>query len=152
MIQLPHINKTINTNYIHTKHTTDLTFRAAVSAGTYIRALARDLGNRLGVGAHLTSLRREAIGSLRVEDAVLPDRVTPSAVLPARRVLHDMPGVDLDDAGRNDVIHGRAVVDGREAGKRGSGEVVALLGNGEVVAVATAEDGWLRPTVVLEAP
>lgn len=130
----------------------ELTFRAAVSAGTYIRAIARDLGERLGVGAHLTSLRREAVGSLRVEDAVPLEQVTLSVVLPARRVLRDMPGVDLDDAGRRDVIHGRAVVDGREAGQRGRGEVVALLGDGEVVAVARAEDGWLRPTVVLEAP
>jgi tRNA pseudouridine55 synthase len=135
----------------------DLTFRAAVSAGTYIRALARDLGDRLGVGGHLTSLRREAIGSLRVEDAVLLDQVNPSAVVPVRRVLHDMPGVDLDAAGRHDVIHGRAVMDGREAGQRGGcpmggWEAVALLGDGEVVAVARAEEGWLRPTVVLGTP
>ena len=134
----------------------ELTFRATVSAGTYIRAIARDLGDRLGIGAHLTSLRREAIGSLLVDDAVPLDQVNASVVLPARSVLRDMPGVDLDDVGRREVIHGRAVVDGREAGKRGGcpmggWEAVALLGDGEVVAVARAEDGWLRPTVVLEA-
>jgi tRNA pseudouridine55 synthase len=135
----------------------ELTFRATVSAGTYIRAIGRDLGDRLGVGAHLTSLRREAIGSLLVDDAVPLERVTPSVVLPARRVLQDLPEVDLDDAGRRDVIHGRAVVDGREAGKRGGRpmggwEAVALLGDGEVVAVARVEEGWLRPTVVLGTP
>ena len=128
----------------------ELTFRAAVSAGTYIRAIARDLGDRLGVGAHLSGLRREAVGSLRVEDAVPLEQVSPAVVLPARRVLGDLPGFDLDDAARNDVIHGRAVVDCRESGKRESGEVVALLGDGQLVAVARAEDGWLRPTVVLE--
>jgi tRNA pseudouridine55 synthase len=128
----------------------ELTFRAAVSAGTYIRAIARDLGERLGVGAHLTSLRREAIGSLRVEDAVPLEQVAPSLVLPARRVLRDMPGVDLDDAGRNDVIHGRAVVDARAAGQRGSGSEVALLAAGHLIGVAEAVDGWLRPKVVLE--
>ena len=48
----------------------ELVFRVTVSAGTYVRALARDLGERLGVGAHLTALRRESIGALRVEDAV----------------------------------------------------------------------------------
>ena len=103
------------------------------------------------MGAHLISLRREAIGSLRVEDAVPLEQVTSSVVLPARRVLRDMPGVDLDDAGRNDVIHGRAVVDSREVGKRGRGQAVALLAEGELVAVARAEDGWLWPTVVLAA-
>jgi tRNA pseudouridine55 synthase len=128
----------------------ELTFRAVVSAGTYIRAIARDLGEQLRVGAHLTSLRREAVGSLRVEDAVPLEQVTPSVVLPARRVLRDMPGVDLDDAGRRDVIHGRAVVDGRAVGQRGSGAVVALLAAGELIGVAEAVDGWLQPRVILE--
>ena len=44
-----------------------LTFRAEVSPGTYLRALARDLGSRLGTGAHLTELRREQVGPWRVE-------------------------------------------------------------------------------------
>jgi len=127
-----------------------LSFRATVSAGTYLRAIARDLGDRLGIGAHLTSLRREAIGSLRVDDAVSLHEVTPSVVLPVARVLRDMPRVDLDDAARRDVIHGRAVVDSRTAGKRGSGEAVALLGDGEIIAIGRADDGWLRPTVVLD--
>ena len=61
----------------------DVGFRATVSAGTYVRALARDLGERLGVGAHLTALRREAIGALRVEDAVPLDRLDAGA-RPAR--------------------------------------------------------------------
>lgn len=46
------------------------TVRATVSAGTYIRVLAADLGEVLGGGAHLCSLRRTAIGPFRVEDAV----------------------------------------------------------------------------------
>jgi tRNA pseudouridine55 synthase len=132
-------------------HPPDLTFRAVVSAGTYLRAIARDLGSRLEVGAHLTSLRREAIGSLSVEDAVPLDRVGPAAVLPAHAVLRDLPSIDLDDAARKAVATGQAVVDGREAGQRGSGEAVALVQGGELVAVARAEDGWFRPTVVLDA-
>jgi tRNA pseudouridine55 synthase len=128
----------------------ELCFRAVVSPGTYLRALARDLGNQLGVGAHLTALRREAIGSLLVEDAVSLDHVGPGAVLSAQAVLRDLPSVDLDEMGREAVVHGRAVRDSGEAGKRESGEAVALLQSGELLAVAKAEDGWLRPTVVLE--
>ena len=128
----------------------ELTFRAAVSAGTYIRAIARDLGDRLGVGAHLSSLRREAIGSLRLDDAVPLEQVSSSVLLPARRVLRDMPEVDLDDAGRRDVVHGRAVVDARAVGQRGGGAEVALLAAGHLIGVAEAVDGWLRPKVVLE--
>ncbi len=127
----------------------DLTFRATVSAGTYLRAIARDLGDRLGVGAHLTALRREAIGPLRVDDAVPLDRVSPDAVLPARRVLGHLPAIELDASGRQAVVHGRAVAD---SGVVGQGEVVALLAEGELLAVATPKDGWLKPMVVLGAP
>jgi tRNA pseudouridine55 synthase len=128
----------------------EVSFRAVVSAGTYIRALARDLGERLGVGAHLTRLRREAIGSLRVEDAVSMDALSQASLIPAHRVLSDLPSIVLDEVGRREVVHGRAVRDSGAAGPRGSGAAVALLGNGELIGVARAEDGWLRPTVVLE--
>jgi tRNA pseudouridine55 synthase len=129
-----------------------VTFRAEVSTGTYIRALARDLGKRLGVGAHLVALRREAIGSLRVENAVSLEQLGPDAVIPAHAVLPDLPRVELDASAREAVAHGRAVVDGREAGKRGSGDVVALLDSGDLVAIAESADGWLRPKVVLSIP
>lgn len=129
-----------------------VTFRAVVSAGTYLRALARDLGDRLGVGAHLTSLRRESVGSLRVEDATPLDRLGPDALISPRTVLGSIPTVELGMADRVAVSHGRAVVDSGAAGKRGSGSVVGLLGDGELIAVAKAQDGWLRPTVVLTTP
>src|SRR5690606_9311320 len=47
----------------------DLDVEVACSSGTYIRALARDLGERLGVGGHLTALRRTAIGPFGVGEA-----------------------------------------------------------------------------------
>jgi len=125
-----------------------LTFRATVSAGTYLRAIARDLGTRLGVGAHLTALRREAIGGLRVEDAVALDRITREALLPAAHVLGHLPAVELDEEAKAAVVHGRAVADSGVAGSKVGGAVVLLEG-ADVVAVAEAEDGWLKPTVVL---
>ncbi|HEY8108834.1 MAG TPA: tRNA pseudouridine(55) synthase TruB [Patescibacteria group bacterium] len=48
-------------------------FRTTVSKGTYIRALARDLGERLGTGGYLSGLRREKVGDLDVRDAVGAD-------------------------------------------------------------------------------
>ena len=125
-----------------------VTFRAAVSAGTYIRGIARDLGERLGVGAHLTSLRREAIGSLRVEDATSLADLGAGALVPAAFVLGNMSTVELDSDMRVAVSHGRAVADSGAAG-RGSETDVALLADGELIAVARAEDGMLRPAVVL---
>ena len=126
----------------------ELTFRATVSAGTYLRAIARDLGDRLGVGAHLSVLRREAIGGLRVEDAVSLDLVDRSRLLPAAAVLRHLPVVKLDPEAKAAVVHGRPVIDSGAAGPRGSGAVVLLDGT-EVLAVAQAHDGWLKPTVVL---
>ncbi len=57
-------------------------FRVHCGTGTYVRAIARDLGQALGVGAHLTELRRTRIGPFSVEDAVSPEdaaRVEPGA-------------------------------------------------------------------------
>jgi dephospho-CoA kinase len=68
--------------------------------------------------------------------------------VPARSLLGHMPTVDLDDAARRDVAHGRAVAD---SGAAGRGTVV-LLAQGELVAVAEADGGWLKPSVVLETP
>ena len=51
----------------------DITIRVVCSKGTYIRALARDIGAALHSGAHLTALRRTRVGNVRVEDCVSPD-------------------------------------------------------------------------------
>jgi tRNA pseudouridine55 synthase len=126
-----------------------VTFRATVSAGTYLRALARDLGDRLGVGAHLTSLRRERIGSIGVEEARPLEQLGPVDVRPAQRVLEHLPSVVLDRSERAAVAHGRAVLDSRAADRQDS-EAVALLADGELIAVARSRDGWLHPKVVLE--
>jgi tRNA pseudouridine55 synthase len=155
-VELSEVSVTVRRIEVVAFQTPLVTFRAEVSAGTYVRALARDLGDRLGVGAHLTSLRREAIGSLRVEDAVPLDQLSRDSVVSARRVLGNLPTVELDPTARAAVAHGRAVVDSRAAerapsGRVGSG-VVALLGDGELVAVARAENGWLHPSVVLVTP
>lgn len=59
------------------------TFRVASTKGTYVRSLAHDLGQKLGCGAHLATLRRLQIGKLKVEDAVTLDQLlslTPTAL------------------------------------------------------------------------
>ena len=52
-----------------------LHFVVRCSKGTYIRSLAHDFGQRLGVGAHLAQLRRTRIGDYRIEDAYTLSRV-----------------------------------------------------------------------------
>ncbi|HEU5171430.1 MAG TPA: tRNA pseudouridine(55) synthase TruB [Gemmatimonadales bacterium] len=128
----------------------EATIRWVVSAGTYVRALARDLGEALGVGAHLAELRREAVGPLRLDDALPLARVGPEAVLPLGRVLGHLPSVALSAAERAGVRHGRAVMD-RWTERPTDGGAIALLADGQVVAVARRDAGMLRPIVVLEA-
>jgi tRNA pseudouridine55 synthase len=83
----------------------DLSVRITCSSGTYVRALARDLGRALGVGGHLTALRRTRVGPFHVDDAVaiddmvVADRLIPPADAAGRLfdVLHltEHEAVDL---------------------------------------------------------
>jgi tRNA pseudouridine55 synthase len=58
----------------------EVSFRIVCSKGTYIRSIARDFGNALGVGAYLTDLCRTRIGNFRLEDAETIDPIEPEAV------------------------------------------------------------------------
>lgn len=120
------------------------------SGGTYVRALARDLGERSGSAAHLAALRRSSSGPFDVRDAaVLDDVVTGEVkVLPPADAVRSLPAERLDEAELAMVLHGRSVA------ARLPGERAALLdSNGELVAVAarTAADGEARwqPRLVL---
>ena len=53
-----------------------ISVRIVCSKGTYIRALARDIGETLGTGAHLTALRRTRVGNVKIEDCVSVDDAT----------------------------------------------------------------------------
>lgn len=84
----------------------DLDIRVRCSSGTYIRAIARDLGAALGVGGHLTALRRTAVGPFTLDgaDTDLDDlTVTPLAV--AARAC--FPALDLDEEQAQAVRYGR---------------------------------------------
>ena len=127
----------------------DVRFEADVSSGTYIRSLARELGEHLGCGAHLTALRRLTIGSFDVADAV-PLGATPDAVRaglrPPREAVRHLPAIAIGQAARDAVRHGRAVPTDRSATGR-----VALVDadDGALLAVADASDGQAQPRVVL---
>ena len=80
------------------------------SAGTYVRALARDLGERLGTGGHLAALRRTRSGDFDLSRAVAGDRLdasSASAIVPLRALLPGLPVVRVGERGRALVSHGR---------------------------------------------
>lgn len=120
-------------------------FRVTVSAGTYVRAIARDLGERLGCGAHLVALRRERIGRLTVADAVPLDALaSDTPLLPPQAVLADLPMRALEATEADAVRHGRAISGAAHAG------TVGLVREGSLLAIGEAADGVIRPRVVLE--
>lgn len=130
------------------------------SSGTYVRTIAADLGTALGGGAHLTSLRRLAVGSFAVEEAMTIDLVAadPSArVLSPAEAMRDLASVTVDDDLSPVISHG-AVLDADALGVSpgASGPWAVLDGAGSLLAVYESvgpSDGrLLKPTVVLSAP
>jgi len=88
----------------------DLDVAVTCSSGTYVRALARDLGKDLGVGAHLTALRRTRIGDFAVTDAVSLDDLAEAALLePAQAARRAMPEVVADADQARDLRHGKRI-------------------------------------------
>lgn len=78
------------------------------SSGTYIRALARDLGTALGVGGHLTALRRTRIGSFDLTRSVDLDRVgSPALLEPAAAAALALPTLTVGDDEARDLRHGK---------------------------------------------
>jgi tRNA pseudouridine55 synthase len=139
-------------------------FEAEVSAGTYLRSFAHDLGCALGCGAHLHALRRVAAGPFRVEDAMPPEALAAlgqsaaSRVMPMEEVPLGLPTLVLSAAGTHAIRHGRPcplnevvtprppVPAGRCRLKEPGGR---LLGIGEVLLAAPAEcRPLIRPQIV----
>jgi tRNA pseudouridine55 synthase len=88
----------------------DLDVVVACSSGTYIRALARDLGTALGVGGHLTALRRTSIGGFVILDAVGIDAIDVAALRPPAAIAAQLfPTVTLDPSQAVDLTHGKRV-------------------------------------------
>lgn len=131
---------------LRTREGASVTFVADVGSGTYLRALARDLGERLGCGAHLEDLRRTRVGTFPVESAVPWDALTGDAEAvrsPLEAVAH-LPQRELVGAERDLVRHGRPL---DPVGRADS--PVALVADGVLVAVAHREGELLKPRVVL---
>jgi tRNA pseudouridine55 synthase len=129
----------------------DVVFEVECGNGTYIRAIARDAGEALGVGGHLRELRRTRIGPHDVAGAVPMDRLGEEALVreamiaPAAAVSH-LPRVVADERGEADLRHGRAVQ--APDGFAADGPVAVVSAGGELLAVGEAADGTVRPRKV----
>jgi tRNA pseudouridine55 synthase len=134
--------------------------RLVCSAGFYVRALARDLGRRLGCGAHLEALRRTRAGRFGLADAVPLDAVPADPESALRRLLGmnellaELPAVGLTEEEAERASHGNAIAPATNrasAASPGDGQRVRLIDTaGALLAVAERRPGGLlHPVVVL---
>jgi tRNA pseudouridine55 synthase len=153
-----------------------VTLRVHCSAGFYIRSLAHDLGERLGVGAHLSALRRTRSGDFGLDEAIDLEAAerdpagAVSAMRPLAGMLPRLTAVVLNAEGVNRAVHGRDLGPGdfapqslalspqpyvdlaQAAGDLLCPPLVKLLDRGgELIAIAqpTGLGGLLHPSVVL---
>jgi tRNA pseudouridine55 synthase len=124
-------------------------------AGTYIRSVARDLGEQVGCGGYLRELRRTEAAGLRVADAFTPDRLQTlagegrlaEALLPPADLL-PLPRLQLDAVAAERFLHGSALaLPALPAGRHAVFDGERLLG------IGTLTGGLLQPNKVLvDAP
>lgn len=133
--------------------------RAVVGTGTYVRALARDVGRELRVGAHLSELRRTRIGPFEVAEALPGEELEPGLRLEAphfrtpAEAVSWLPrrAVDADEArslGHGQRIERGEIRPGAAGGEPGTGEPVAVLAEEGLVAVAELLPDGLQPRKV----
>ena len=95
----------------------DVTFRVACSKGTYIRTLCAEIGHKLGVGGHMSTLVRERVGPLRVEQALTVDEVESrleqgtlsASMLTLDEALAGLPACTIGAETARRVLHGMPV-------------------------------------------
>jgi tRNA pseudouridine55 synthase len=128
-------------------HMPEVTFEVDCSSGTYIRAIARDVGAAIGTGGYLKELRRTAIGRFDVANAIVVDEMVNEPEV--RRVsvgvldaIADMPRVDIGEEQERAVRFGQSIVATAPAGQ------VAVARDGELIAIALSDGERIRPRKV----
>jgi tRNA pseudouridine55 synthase len=122
----------------------DVEIDVSCSAGTYIRAIARDLGNELGVGGHLIELRRTEVSPFNIKDTA-PIEGAPLIGLPIA-ISKVMPTRSLGFDEVAELRFGRRIEPSKSDG------VVAALGpSGDVVAILENQDGRAQPITVFNS-
>jgi tRNA pseudouridine55 synthase len=113
--------------------------RVACSAGTYVRALARDVGASLGVGGHVVALRRTRSGAFTLDDAIAPEDLGNVAPIPAGEAARrSLPWVEIGEGSVRSVVHGVRIPWPAGAPE---GETVAFIHGPDLLALAECRGG-----------
>ncbi len=132
-----------------------VTIEVDCGAGTYIRSIARDLGDALGCGGLITVLTRTRIGRFAIESALDPETLTAESiaahVLPVASAVADLPRVDLDADQTRLIAHGRSLDAQRLQPVPPPGDLALFAPDGTLLALAHHEPDTrsVRPVRVL---
>ena len=121
-----------------------VTFRVVCSTGTYIRSMARDLGEKLETGGHLYSLRRTRAGAFDVRQSIGPNLASWDDIIPPEKLMADLARIDVGPEFESRIGHGRAIPTDRERSP-----LRIFNKKGQLIAIAAVERGWAHPRVVL---
>ena len=137
-------------------------FEAVSGKGAYMRSLARDLGTALGTVGHIVQLRRIAVGPFDEKQAISLDKLESlrhsaplsEYLLPVETVLDDIPALALTETEARKLNQGQAIpvlpVASRSPLKNiGQGDVVRVMAEGRLVALAKINGGEIRPFRVM---
>jgi tRNA pseudouridine55 synthase len=127
----------------------DLDVRVECSTGTYIRALARDLGTALGVGGHLTALRRTRIGPFEVASAPALDDVVVERELqsPAQIARTLFRVIELDEQQSIDLGHGKRLTLAATDPQDDAGPFAAMAPDGRLIGLVAIAGGTASPLI-----
>jgi tRNA pseudouridine55 synthase len=149
-------------NLVEMPDTEHTVFRAECGKGTYVRAIARDLGRALGCFGHVTALRRVRVGSFGMETAVtlqslaaLRDQggedALATALLPVEAGLTSLPSLAVSAADAQRLTRGQSViVRGRDAPVLEG--FVSVSAQGSLVALGEVEQGAVHPRRIFHLP
>ena len=129
----------------HNQETIDVQVRVVCSAGTYIRALARDLGIKLSVGGHLTELRRTRSGKFTQMRPLVDIENTPSVIDLADAIKMTFPSVEISGEEIKRAKNGMRVTTPVQLPV---GMVGVFANNGDVISLCEHIDSELVPVVV----
>ena len=140
----------------------DIRVRVVCSAGTYMRTLAEDLGQKLGLGAHLIGLRRMRAGQFGIDGALTLERLAEAftqnqftnALISPHDALSHLPWIDLDDEQLRRTSHGLFLPSNDKNLKFTDGDPIRLSKDNQLIAVGKfdAEQRTIHPDVVLGTP
>ena len=154
-VELKPVEVEIHEFRVNALHGADVTFWCRVSSGTYVRSLAHTLGEKLGCGAHLASLRRTRVAEFPIEQAHTLEQIGEAAqqgsldalLIHPRLLLPEVPSVTADEEAQGRIRNGRTV---NLPEMSRSKFVKVFAGQADLICLASRVAGTLfHPKVVL---